>query len=471
MKKQILNILFLGLLPLYTSSQNDSVKVSLGSFLNAIIENHPVVKQAQLLNRQAKNQLMLAKGSFDPEIKADFREKSIDGKNYYTGTCAALAVPTWFGPELKVGYDELTGAQVNPESKTQLNGLSFAGISIPIAEGLIMNERRAILKQSKLMLQYNEAEKIKSINKILFQACKDYWEWFFDYHKYLLHKQGFDLAMDRFDFTRRRVLFGDAPPIDSVEALMQAQNFDVLMHQSLVEYKNAGLILSTYLWDQNGAPRTLSDSAKPSEVYNRSFNLTQDSINKWTGDMVFLHPELQKIDVKNKQLQVERKLHANKLLPKLNVEYYWLSGKNGISDYEPSMYNQNYKLNATFAVPIFLRSERAKLNLTKIKILDNQYEYRNQKLVIQNSIRASYNDCDNLFRQIKIQESLVKNSAIMREGEKKNFENGESSMFLINTRENTLIGNTIKYYEFVSKLNKAIAELYFNTGRMKPLIN
>ena len=63
-----------------------------------------------------------------------------------------------------------------------------------------------------------------------------------------------------------------------------------------------------------------------------------------------------------------------------------------------------------------------------------------------------------------IQEVLVNNAATLRNAEQIRFENGESSLFLVNTRERSLIDAQIKLAEIKSKYAKAKVELQWASG-------
>ncbi len=55
----------------------------------------------------------------------------------------------------------------------------------------------------------------------------------------------------------------------------------------------------------------------------------------------------------------------------------------------------------------------------------------------------------------------------MRDGEQKLFENGESSLFLINTREMNLLNNQIKLYELKTKQAKTHLTLQWAAGNVE----
>jgi outer membrane protein TolC len=71
-----------------------------------------------------------------------------------------------------------------------------------------------------------------------------------------------------------------------------------------------------------------------------------------------------------------------------------------------------------------------------------------------------------LNEQVQIQEDLVVNAQILRDGEQGLFEHGESSLFLINTREITLINHQITLYELRIRYAKAKIMLQYAAGNV-----
>ena len=91
-----------------------------------------------------------------------------------------------------------------------------------------------------------------------------------------------------------------------------------------------------------------------------------------------------------------------------------------------------------------------------------------QRREIENQIDIVFNELRNLTELIQLQEANVRNYRILRDGEIRKFSNGESDLFLINTRENTLIDGQIKLESLKSKLEKTYQELIWS-GRKTTL--
>ncbi|WP_459640963.1 TolC family protein [Flavobacterium sp. CGRL2] len=116
------------------------------------------------------------------------------------------------------------------------------------------------------------------------------------------------------------------------------------------------------------------------------------------------HPKLKMLETKIEMLDIERKLKASYLLPKIDLGYYYLS--------EPSYFDnfrrEDYKIGLNFTLPIFLRKERGALNLTKLKLQDTKFELQQEQLQIKNKIDAQLTEIASLKIQLNLLESLVK---------------------------------------------------------------
>jgi hypothetical protein len=58
--------------------------------------------------------------------------------------------PTWYGIEIKAGFDQNEGYYLNPENTVPNAGLTSLGISVPLGQGLFINQRMADLRKAKM---------------------------------------------------------------------------------------------------------------------------------------------------------------------------------------------------------------------------------------------------------------------------------------------------------------------------------
>jgi len=87
-----------------------------------------------------------------------------------------------------------------------------------------------------------------------------------------------------------------------------------------------------------------------------------------------------------------------------------------------------------------------------------------KKLQIENKIRASYFEVENLRTQVSIQEKVLINNQTLLRGEELRFRTGESSLFLVNARETRVWESAQKLEEVKAKYLIAIQQLFWSAG-------
>lgn len=448
------------------SAQTDkSNTLNIRQFYEIIVDNHPVVKQANLLSEAAKQELLMARGQFDPKLGGSLTRKEYNNKSYYNLFDTQLKVPLWTGTDLKLGHERNSGVYLSDQWRTPEGGLNYAGITIPVGQGLLIDERRATLRQAQLFLKIAEAEQAKNINKILLSAAKDYWEWFNAYNNALLWEQAAKLAEIRFKGISDRIIVGENAPIDSVEARIIFQERTIALQQAQVALQNTRLQLSNYLWNSKGEPVEIAATLQP-----ETFSIVQipdtAALSNLRQEASTRHPELVKFDFKLKQLDIQRKLGREMLKPMLNVNYNLLRANSG--EGENLSYNfmtNNYKVGIDFMFPLLLRKERGKLQLVKIKQQQTHWERMQANREIMNGIEAEYNELLNVSKILVQQQQMTNNYGRLRDAEVKKFEEGESSLFLINSRESKLIEAQLKLNSLQAKYRKAKATLQWAAGK------
>ncbi len=456
--------------PLFVAAQDSIVHesisaVSMEQLYEVILQNHPIVKQAELLDDAARQEIMYARGFFDPKVEVSYDAKEFKGSDYFNIWDNVLKVPVWFNTDLKLGYERNTGQFLDDGLTTPEDGLIYAGVSLPIGQGLIIDSRRATVRQAQLMQGIADAEQVKMINKVLLQANKDYWNWYWSYNNFELYTEALSLAQTRLKAIKSNVEMGDYAPIDSVEAKIIVQSRSIERRQAFVDFINAGLILSNHLWNDEGSPVVLSENAYP---------VAPDSLWQFLGiDTLYAlidlarenHPELVKLSLKQQQLEIERRLNVENLKPVLNLNYNFLTeGTGSPLDRNGQFFTNDYKLGVEFSFPLFLRKERAKLQKTNIKLIENNFAQVQAKREIVNEINTSFNELQTLYNLIDEQASKVENYEDLLSAEILNFTNGESSVFLVNSRESKLIESRLKLLSFEVKYQKAKAVLYWAAG-------
>ncbi|MCU0324964.1 MAG: TolC family protein [Spirosomaceae bacterium] len=462
MKQQIKNWIYVFSLIISVNfdvfAQNIEKTLSYIDFYGLILKNHPVVKLANLEIDYAQTELLQAKGQFDPKLISGFDRKAINGDDYYNRWVTDLKIPVWGGIDVKLGNERNSGKYLRRDESDYLN---FAGFSVPVGRGMLLDTRRNTLEQTKIYQNIAKAEQQKMINKIIFSAAKDYWEWYLAYQNFLLQKEGLDLAQNRFELLVQRAKIGEVAAVDSVEAKITYQDRQVGYQQAAVDYINTTVIVSNYLWNNQEQPLMIPEGVIPQTVVSTSVepeileNLRQQAQKN--------HPEIAKLNFKFDQLKIEERFRREMLKPQLDLSYSVASSpKYGLENY--SIIRSNHKIGVDFEMPLFLRKERGKLQQVKIKQLQTDLDRRQLSREITNEVNIAYNEAVYLMQQLKTQQDAVKNQEILLKAEQNKFQIGESSLFLINSRESKLIDMRLKVEALKSKYQKAMASMVFAAG-------
>ncbi|WP_375417455.1 TolC family protein [uncultured Hymenobacter sp.] len=450
----------------------DSTQLSHADFLNLVGQHHPVARQAALNPQRAQQEIRQARGGFDPSVSAKYYGKEFKEKAYFHDWETALRIPTWFGVDVKAGWDRGVGPYVNPQEYTASSGLSYVGLSVPLGQGLLIDERRTALRVAQALAGLAEAERRGIRNKLLLSASKDYWDWALATERLRLLARNEQVAAVRFRATRQRVQAGDLAAIDSVEALAELQNRQGQRVAARVQWQNAALVVSTYLWDAEGRPRELPPGARPQPLPAAPAwrALPPDTLASLTAQAQQLHPDLLKTRVKQVQLGLENRLLLNKLLPKLSFDYnLLLPGQPFGLEGRPQVFQggysvNNYKLGLSLSYPLLLRAERAKRQLNQLKLRDAGFQLDQDQRQVGNALQSAANDWQALLEQLRIQQQATLNYQRLRDGEVLRFEAGESTVFLINSREASLLAARQKLAELQAKYAQTQAQLRYAAG-------
>lgn len=435
--------------------QNTTSEFSFNEFLGYVKKFHPLVKQADLKLNEAQAALMQARGAFDPKIEVDYTEKQFKNSAYYSILNSSFKIPTWYGIELKAGFDNAEGIYVNPENTLPNSGLTSLGISIPIGQGLLINQRMADLKKAKLALNLNAAERNLQAVEVLYEAGLSYLNWKRSFDEVQLYQTYLNNAKFRYDGVAALIKAGDKPAIDSVEAGITVKNRKLNLEQAVLKYTKAKLDLSNFLWMENNIPLELNENLQPEKWISKTIK-TSLQIDELQTINLDNHSKIQALDAKIALLKVDRKLKSNALLPKLDVSYNYLSEPNYLDNYR----FENYKIGLNFSFPLFLRKERGSLKLADIKIQDSEFGLQFERKNLENKLKSQQQEIISLQKQQSINNELVRDYSKLLTAEDRMFELGESSLFIINARENTLVSAQLHAIALENNFLNALIALY-----------
>ena len=178
------------------------------------------------------------------------------------------------------------------------------------------------------------------------------------------------------------------------------------------------------------------------------------------------HPELNMYNYKLDALEVERKLKFQELLPIVNFQYNQLGkGFNlATTAVEGPIFRNNYKYGFNIELPMTFAKGRGDFKIAKLKIENTALDRLQKSNAIEIKVKSYFNQFLMLQKQIELQSLNYKNYQLLVRAEEVRFKNGESSLFLINSRENKAVESLEKLIENKVKLYKTIFALQWSAG-------
>ncbi|CAA0243145.1 Outer membrane efflux protein precursor [Tenacibaculum maritimum] len=442
-------------------SQNESnLPLSLEEYIGYLKKYHPIVKQAKLITSFNEAKLLKARGAFDPKIEVDYAQKKFKNTNYYKRLNANFKIPTWYGIELKANYENNSGQFLNPELNTPTDGLYNLGVSIPLAKNLLINKRVATLRQAKLYIQQSALTQQLLLNEVIFEAISSYLNWLQYYQRHLVYQDYYTNAKNRLHNVIKNFKSGDKPAIDTLEANINLKNRELDLEKARIKYVKSTLELANHLWVSNNTPVELAPTITPdTSTFLKIDELLKTPANLASFNDLKNHPKLALLNLKRKNLYINKQLKINNLLPEINFQHHFLSAKANTNAFNVS----NYKNSLQISIPLFLRKSRGDLKIANLKLQDLDFEISSTKVALQNKINAVKEAMHSFAKQDVILNDLVNNYRTIVSAEERKFSLGESSIFLINYREVKLIESRLKkiknQYEYANAKNKLIKAL------------
>lgn len=460
-------------LPIMAQKADTSQVFSLEKCLQWVREYHPVMQQANLLDAKADAAVLEARGVLDPKWFGEYEDKSFDQKNYFRVGEAGLKIPVWWGMDVKLGYLWSSGDFLNPENKLPQRGQAIVGVEVPLLRGLTFDQRRAQVRQARLYREVNAAARRKLVNDLLLEAIETYWQWAYQYQAANVFSRSLELAENRFEIVKESFLQGDKPAIDTLESLIQVQNRRLQLNQAQVELQNAALALSNFLWYEDLVPLEVSAQLRPEDLISGWSPASTAASAAFLENLKQTHPDLQTLMVKQQQLEIKERLKREQFKPQLNFNYNFLGNgfdwsAEGSNDSNLSgLFTENYKLGFQFNYPLLLRKERGGLELVKLEQIETQYKLQNKTLQVGNKIQRIFQLLRTAFEQMNTQQTMTSNYQTLLAAENEKFRIGESSIFLLNNREQKLIESQLKLNKLRADVQKLRWKLEWAKGELR----
>ncbi len=437
-------------------------------FIAQVMADHPIARQADLLAEDVRNQLRTAWGAFDPTIAATWDQKRFSGTGYYAYSDVAVKIPTPFGSDIKIGFERADGAYINPDRRTPSVGLVTAGLSIPLGQRIITDERRTALAQARAVRDAGEAERIAIYNALLVNAARAYGAWYEAWRRRAVAEEGVLLAEFRFDAVLARLEAGDLPPVDTLEASLEVERRVVSLRESEATYFTAELVLSAFLWDANGDPVALAPDVRPTlEGLEADVLPPTDSaaVASWLEQARVNNPLLRRIDADVRNAEAMRRFTAQQLMPFAEASVFAISERGS----SPPLFDReqnadNYKAALEIKSPLLYLKERGRFGSAGARLDIRRVERDRLQREVENAIRIAANDLNVLRELVATQTRNVARTRVLRDAEVERFNSGEGTLLVVNLRERAVLDESVRLAQYEARVAATRAALAVAIG-------
>lgn len=456
--------LFVLIIALAVTTENsysqDENTLTYSEYLKIVIEEHPVIKTAELNTDFGEASMLYANGLLDPLISASWKQKDFDKKLYYQIYGGKLDIPTRYGVSVVAGYDNTDGQFLNPQNFTQQDGLFFVGLEVDLLQGLLVNERSATLDKAEIISRMSENQRQLEVLELLYQAIENYFDWQMYYEIDKILDSNIVLSQTYLNITKVSYENGEKTAMDTLEAFLQYQDVIAMRQKNQIKLLKSRLKIENFLW-LDDEPVNLRDETTPEDINTELANNVED-----IDAVVASHPKLLTLNNKREMLEVEQSLKSQKLLPKLKAKYNPLLRVNDNPVNEIASAN-NFTFGIGFSMPLLFRSARGDVELAEIKLKEIDFKIENEYQQLRNKINASWARQSILYQQTDLLQNNVQGYRALLDGERIKFDLGESSVFLVNKRQEKYIDSQIKLIKTQIEQNKAALEFYYNTNAIQ----
>lgn len=453
------------LISLLLSAPSDSV-LSPDKFAKQVARNHPSILVSQIAVSAANSKVLSARSFTEPSISLSHDRKKYDAKNYWNLLGGELKVPTVYGVNFYGAFDKNSGAYINPEKSTPIAGLYAGGIEIPIGRDLWMNKGRLSILKARIGVARSEQILRQSINETLYDAMNAYWYWTATYHILENNRKAKEISYQQLQIIKSLAYLGERPIIDTLESHIQWQNRTIIAQEAEADYLSASQELRTYLWNDSLYWQFQDKQLIPSdlEAIDLEGILIEEYSKTEIDSILQNHPVINDLNLQSEQVRRDIQFSKNQLLPKLSFKYNMLGGVNERFVAAQTLGTDYYKASVSFGIPLFLRKERANLQLGRLKQNELNYKTQLKSRELDSKLQSSYINYKISLSNTSQMRSTVANFYTLMRAEEVRFQNGESSVFLINQRENMYFQSQAKLINLEIKWRQNLLKYHLYRG-------
>ncbi|WP_145208701.1 TolC family protein [Planctomycetes bacterium TBK1r] len=421
--------------------------LKLADVLASLYRAYPDIQRARQLRPLAGGELLSAYGAYDTRFNAhSLSEPTGFYENYRSGL--GVARQTWWGGYLSAGYRIGRGFYQPWYKERQTDDAGEFKISAaqPLLQGRAIDPQRVAVFQASLQQQAAEPQFQQAILSISSEAIEVYWEWVAAGAVLQAQQELLDLAVKRGKQFEVGVKAGKFATINLVLNQQLIAERSALRLKAQQNFQATAFKLGLYLRDESGRPLVPAKSWLPTQ-FPVIKQQTEFDFNADLAAALGRRPEPQILQYELRQVQWDRRLACNELLPRF--DFVTEASQDMGEPATKSDDKGEFELMIGFQseVPIQRRKARGKIQSTSAKIIQINEKLRLVRDKIATDLQIAQNQLM-LAQQIVEQSELSLRAALDTLARyQKGFEKGYIDLIYLNLLETKANETEIKLVE------------------------
>lgn len=311
------------------------------------------------------------------------------------------------------------------------------------------------------MLDIIQQKKIQ-LNELLFESSLKYFDWLFSVKQVSLNNYFLDLARQRLLGIESLASIGEKAAVDTVEAAIFYQSRLLELQTAIIESQKQNYNVASLNWQSLEMPAM--SIYTPQDSLDKYFERVKNQFVLKLYQDSSVNPIIEKYKSIQSVLKIENRIKQEMIKPKLNVNYNFLSYN--YNSFSPVYTQNNYKWGVDLSFPLLLRKSRNEYKMSKLNYQNNTLELANKNNEIEFKLSALKQNISVLAEQLQNAERSVRYNKLLVDAEKLKFSNGESSLFILNSRENKWLESELKFSEYKLKFIKNVLTIIYLNGSL-----
>lgn len=417
--------------------------LTLADVIASLYRSYPEILQARLEAQRTGGDLLAAYGEFDTRLRGETLLQPLgDFENYRHQI--GVARQTWWGGNLSAGY-RLGRGELEPwykERETEKGGEFALGLGLPLLQGRAIDPQRVAVFRASYSRQAVEP----FIQQAILEAARDaavvYWDW---------------VARGAILEAQRELLELSEIRGAQYEAGVAAGRFaeiDLLLNQQLIaerrgmaleseqKYRAAAFTLSLFLRGEAGQPVVPSDDWLPR--FPRIQPPPPSDFQEDLANALTRRPEPRLLQIEWQQIELERRLARNNLLPRLDLVAEASQDVGTPATLANDKGELQLLVGVAGEVPLQRRRARGTIQSTSAKMAQISQELRFQQDRIAVELQTAHNALQLSAQAVEQAEASLRAATETLERYRFAFERGRIDLIYLNLLETKVNETEIK---------------------------